>query len=271
MVDKESADIVAEVEDKESAESEGVADKKSDGAGGKKPAAEGWPVVNGDYIAGNPESPVAVTTLASHIEDIPAAAGAAIAGPCKTENLGVEKVVANIISNPNIRFLILTGAEVQGHITGQSIEALHKNGVDPEKRSIVGATGAIPFVENIPDEGIERFQQQVEIVNLIDVEDAAQIETKVKECIEKDPGAFEEEALLISINDDGDDEDEGEEVRPVSAETVLIEARMRNIQTQVKLVGAVQRTMSGNYAGKVQGIMIGLVVVLIFGCIAMFV
>ncbi len=77
----------------------------------KKPTADNWPVVSGDYIVGDPESPVAVTTLASHNEDIPAAAGAAIAGPCKTENLGIEKVVANIISNPNIRFLILCGAD----------------------------------------------------------------------------------------------------------------------------------------------------------------
>ena len=57
----------------------------------KKPTADNWPVVSGDYIVGDPESPVAVTTLASHNEDIPAAAGAAIAGPCKTENLGIEK------------------------------------------------------------------------------------------------------------------------------------------------------------------------------------
>ncbi|KZX11649.1 tetrahydromethanopterin S-methyltransferase subunit A [Methanobrevibacter filiformis] len=238
----------------------------------KKAPAEGWPIVNGDYIAGDPESPVAVTTLASHNEDIAAAAGAAISGPCKTENLGIEKVVANVISNPNIRFLILCGAEVQGHITGQSFEALHQNGVDPDKRSIVGATGAIPYVENIPDEGIERFQQQLEIVNLIDVEDAAAIESKVKECIEKDPGAFEEEALVISVDDDGgDDDDDGEEVRPVAAETALIEARMRNIQTQVKLIGAVQRTFSGTFGGKVQGIIIGLVFTLVIGVLFLFI
>ena len=148
----------------------------------KKPTADNWPVVSGDYIVGDPESPVAVTTLASHNEDIPAAAGAAIAGPCKTENLGIEKVVANIISNPNIRFLILCGAEVQGHITGQSIQALHENGCDPEKKKITGATGAIPFVENIPMEGVERFQQQVELVDMIDNEDGGAITAKVKEC-----------------------------------------------------------------------------------------
>jgi tetrahydromethanopterin S-methyltransferase subunit A len=136
-------------------------------------------------------------------------AGAAIAGPCKTENLGIEKMMANLISNPNIRFLILCGSEVQGHITGQSIEALHANGVDADKRKIVGATGAIPFIENMPDEAIERFQQQMEIVSMIDVEDAAAIQSQVKECIEKDPGAAEEETMVIEIEEEGEDVEEG--------------------------------------------------------------
>jgi len=230
----------------------------------KKSPAEGWPVVNGDYIVGDPESPVAATTLASHIEDVPVEAGAAIAGPCKTENLGIEKMIANLISNPNIRFLILCGSEVQGHITGQSIEALHQNGVDPDKRNIIGATGAIPYIENIPDEGIERFQKQLEIVNLIDVEDADAIKAKVKECIEKDPGAFEEEAMIIKV-EEGGEEEEGEEVKPVAPETALIEARMRNIQTQVKMIGSTNRMFAGMYSGKVQGIMIGLAFTLTLG------
>lgn len=170
----------------------------------KKEPAEGWPVINGDYVVGDPQSCVAGATLASHIEEVLVDAGAAIAGPCKTENLGIEKMVANLISNPNIRFLVLCGSEVQGHITGQSIEALHASGVDPEKRKIMGATGAIPFIENLPDEAIERFQQQMEIVSMIDVEDAAAIQSKVKDCIEKDPGAAESETMIIKL--DGDDE-----------------------------------------------------------------
>jgi tetrahydromethanopterin S-methyltransferase subunit A len=232
----------------------------------KKSPAENWPVVNGDYVVGDPESPVAATTLGSHNEDIPVAAGAAIAGPCKTENLGIEKMLANLISNPNLRFLILCGSEVQGHITGQSIEALHANGVD-EKRKIAGADGAIPFIENIPDEGIERFQQQMELISMIDVEDAGQIQAKVKECIEKDPGAFEEEAMVIKVEEAGAEEEEGEEIRPVAPETALIEARMRNIQTQVKSVGGLQRIFAGMYAGKVQGIMVGLAFTLVIGTI----
>ena len=247
----------------------------------KKAPADGWPVISGDYIVGDPESPVAVTTLASHIEA--ELSGAAIAGPCKTENLGIEKVVANIISNPNIRFLILAGAEVQGHITGQSFKALHENGADADKKKIIGATGAIPFVENVPLDGVERFQQQLEIVDLIDTEDVGAIQSKINECVEKDPGAFEEEAMVISVDDDGDpgafeeeamvisvdddgdDEEEGEAIKVVSAETALVEARIRDINTKIDMVGAVQRNMAGNYAGKVQGIMIGLAFTLIIG------
>ncbi len=237
----------------------------------KKSPAEGGPVINGAYVGGDPESPVAAATLASHIEQIPVDAGAAIAGPCKTENLGIEKMMANLISNPNIRFLVLCGSEVQGHITGQSIEALHANGVDPEKRKIVDATGAIPFIENIPDEGIERFQQQLEIVSIIDTEDAAAIQSKIKECIEKDPGAFEEEAMIVEVSEGEDEEEEGEEIKPVTPETALIEARMRNIQTQIKSVGALQRVFAGMYSGKVQGIMIGLAFTLIIGTILLLV
>ena len=233
----------------------------------KKSPAEGWPVINGDYVVGDPESPVAGTTLGSHIEQIAVDSGATICGPCKTENLGIEKMLANLISNPNIRFLILHGSEVQGHITGQSIEALHANGVDPEKRKIIDATGAIPFIENIPDEGIERFQQQMELISMIDTEDAAAIQSKVKECIDKDPGAFEEEAMVIEVEEGDDEEDEGEEIPPVAPETALIEARMRNIQTQVKSAGGLQRMSAGMYSGKVQGIMIGLVFILTIGTI----
>ena len=157
----------------------------------KKAPADGWPVISGDYIVGDPESPVAVTTLASHIE-------------CKTENLGIEKVVANIISNPNIRFLILAGAEVQGHITGQSFKALHENGADADKKKIIGATGAIPFVENVPLEGVERFQQQLEIVDLIDTEDVGAIQSKINECIEKDPGALEADPIVMEVDEENE-------------------------------------------------------------------
>lgn len=162
-----------------------------------KAPADGWPIITGDYIISDPESPVAVATLASHIEA--KLSGAAIAGPCKTENLGIEKVVANIVSNPNIRFLILAGAEVQGHITGESFKALYENGANLDIKKIVGAPGAIPFVEHLPIKSVERFQQQLELIDLIDTEDIGSIQSKINECVEKDSGAFEEKEVVISI------------------------------------------------------------------------
>src|SRR5512136_1017563 len=136
---------------------------------------ENWPPLRGEYSVGDPKNSIAVVTLASqlHIE------GAAIVGPCKTENLGVEKIVANIISNCNIRFLLICGAESKGHLPGNTILALHRNGIDDHGR-IVGSKGAIPFIQNLPQEAVKRFQQQVDLIDRIGLEDAAQIEHLIK-------------------------------------------------------------------------------------------
>jgi tetrahydromethanopterin S-methyltransferase subunit A len=135
-----------------------------------------WPPIRGDYRLDDPESRIAVVTLASNL----GAAGAAIFGPCKTENLGVEKVVANLISNSNLRFLLVCGEESKGHLPGDSILALHRNGIDSEGR-IVGSGGAIPFIENLSGEAIERFQRQVEVIDRIGLVDVGEIEAIVRE------------------------------------------------------------------------------------------
>ena len=108
------------------------------------------------------------------------AEGAALIGPCKTENLGVEKVVANTISNSNIRFLLLCGVESKGHLPGDALLALHKNGIDEQGR-ILGSHGAIPFIQNLPPEAISRFQDQVELIDRIGLEDEGQIELLIRE------------------------------------------------------------------------------------------
>jgi tetrahydromethanopterin S-methyltransferase subunit A len=130
-----------------------------------------WPPVRGEYQVGDASAGVAVVTLASSIFP----KGAAICGPCKTENLGVEKIVANVITNCNIRILILCGVESKGHLPGDTILALHKNGIDDRGR-IIGSRGAIPFIQNLPEGAIERFQKQVKLVDCIGQEDAEQIE-----------------------------------------------------------------------------------------------
>ena len=73
-----------------------------------------------------------------------------------------------------------------------------------KKKKIIGATGAIPFVENVPLEGVERFQQQLEIVDLIDTEDIGAIQSKINECVEKDPGAVEGEPIIMEVDEENE-------------------------------------------------------------------
>jgi len=123
-----------------------------------------WPIAPGDYEIGNPQNPVAIVFFGSKKVMIPPEFYA-IKGVCHTENIGIEKLIVNIISNPNIRYLLLCGGEILGHFTRDCIKALHKNGVD-EKGRIIGAKGKIPYLVNIPTSAIDRFRDQVELIDL---------------------------------------------------------------------------------------------------------
>ena len=235
----------------------------------KKSPAGGWPIIQGDYHTGDANSPVAVITMGSHLDETAiCAAGAALAGSCKTENLGIEKVVANIISNPNIRFVLLCGTEVKGHLTGQSWTAMHANGVEGGK--IVGSKGAIPFLENLTAEHIKRFQEQVELVNLMETEDLGQISAKIAELTARDPGAFGADPIVVQISDDegGSEEAVAGEEEPLTGEMALITSRIKAIQMMVTDIGYRNRFASGVYGGKIEGVMIGLIISLIvFGAL----
>ena len=226
----------------------------------KKSPASGWPIVQGDFHSGDPNSPVAVATMGSHLDEKGICdAGAAICGSCKTENLGLEKVIANIISNPNIRFLLLCGTEVKGHLSGQTLEALHANGVD--KGKVVGSQGAIPFIENLDDAAIKRFQEQVEAINIMETEDLGQIKAKINELKGRDPGAFAGDAMIVEVKEAGGPAEEATgEARPLSGELALITARMKIIEGMVTDIGYRDKFAAGVYSGKVEGIMIGLIV-----------
>jgi tetrahydromethanopterin S-methyltransferase subunit A len=227
----------------------------------KKSPASGWPIVQGDFHSGDAQSPVAVVTMGSHLDEQGICdAGASIAGSCKTENLGLEKIIANIISNPNIRFVLCCGTEVKGHLAGQSFIALHEGGVSGGK--IVGAQGAIPFIENLSDDAIKRFQDQVELVNIMESEDMGAIKAKITELKAKDPGAFPADPLIIEVKEAGGAgaEEVGGEVQPLSGELALIHARMKIIERMVTDIGYRDKFAAGVYSGKVEGVMIGLIV-----------
>jgi tetrahydromethanopterin S-methyltransferase subunit A len=229
----------------------------------KKSPASGWPIIQGDYHTGDANSPVAVITMGSHLDETAiCAAGAALAGSCKTENLGIEKIVANVISNPNIRFVLLCGTEVKGHLSGQSIEAMHKNGVDGGK--IVGSGGAIPFLENLTDEHIKRFQEQVEIVNIMESEDIGQISAKIAELTARDPGAFGADPIVIQISDDAGGSAGGATVASANPQFLEIEKRLDAVEKKIEFTDAEIAMRVGRKIGRDIGILYGLVA----GCIA---
>ncbi|MCS3923759.1 tetrahydromethanopterin S-methyltransferase subunit A [Methanosalsum natronophilum] len=224
----------------------------------KREPAPDWPILKGEYDVGNVENCVAVITLGSHLPAQPLLdAGASITGPCKTENLGLEKVVAHINSNPNIRYLLITGSEVKGHITGDAFLKIHQNGV--KENRIVGAIGAIPYVENLTPEAIERFQQQVECVELIGTEDISEISAKIKELADKDPGAFDADPMVIKVGEDGGDEDAATGIKPMASEVAVIQSRIKDIDRDMIQAGIMNKYHSGIHAGKIEGIMIGLI------------
>ena len=225
----------------------------------KKSPASGWPIAKGDFHSGDASSAVAVVTMGSHLDEQGICdGGAALCGSCKTENLGLEKVIANIISNPNIRFVLLCGTEVKGHLSGQTLVALHKGGVKDGR--VVGAEGAIPFIENLNDAAIKRFQEQVEFVNIMESEDAGAIKAKIGELAARDPGAFAADPMIVEVKEAAGGEEATGEVQPLSGEVALIHARMKIIERMVTDIGYRDKFAAGVYGGKIEGLMIGLLV-----------
>jgi tetrahydromethanopterin S-methyltransferase subunit A len=86
-----------------------------------------WPPYPGEYVVGNPAGSVAICTLSNRElpQKLIAATGPdlAIAGRCDTENIGIEKVVLNLLANSRIRWLLLCGVEASGHRAADGFSA----------------------------------------------------------------------------------------------------------------------------------------------------
>jgi tetrahydromethanopterin S-methyltransferase subunit A len=152
-----------------------------------------WPILEGRYKVGNPDSPIAICTMSTVDMEFPME-NIAIAGKCVTENMGIEKIVKNTISNPNIRYMIICGKVPMGHFVDNALISLIDNGADHEGR-IIGAKGGIPVVKNLTREEIERFRKQIIPINMADITDVPRVMEKVEELLGKNPGPFEGGAL----------------------------------------------------------------------------
>ncbi|NOQ55190.1 MAG: hypothetical protein GQ477_00105 [Nanohaloarchaea archaeon] len=178
----------------------------------------------GTYSQGNPLSPVSVVIPMPDKKAIQCAieAGAAMAGSVVTANIGVEKIILNVISNPNIRYIVLFGKDSSGHFSGDAIYNLHKNGVD-ENRKVIGSKGLTPYLKNISIDAIDRFREQIiTVIDVMGMDDISVLENVIHFTIQEpenavkmdisrdgdiesftlfDPGRFDKEPIRVSITD----------------------------------------------------------------------
>lgn len=165
-----------------------------------------WPVVAGEYFVLDREGSIAVSTLASN--DLPEKLaqlrprGLAIVGRTETENIGIDKVIKNIVTNPCIHTLIVAGQEPKGHMSGQALLALAENGVD-ERQRIIGAKGKRPYLRNVTPQEVEHFRQQVRVVDLIGCDDAERIAAEVEARAQASPcgcqGVLRQDVVMHSV------------------------------------------------------------------------
>jgi tetrahydromethanopterin S-methyltransferase subunit A len=167
-----------------------------------------YPTEAGCFLRGNDYSPVAVVvllnapygTLPPEVQSIPPEieklvrvaieTGAALSGTLQTENIGIEKIVCNVVGNPNIRYLILCGKEVSGHNSGTALKALIKEGIN-DKRTIVGSQAVTPYLFNTPLEAIKRFRGQTTLVDLTEEMNPEIIAKAVWSCYQENPTPFQ--------------------------------------------------------------------------------
>jgi len=167
--------------------------------------APDYPPEEGCYLRGNDYSPVAVVVILrwmreetppeiEHLVRVAIETGAALAGTLQTENIGLEKVICNVVANPNIRYLIVFGPESPGHLVGDAIVALARNGVDEHKK-IIGAQAPTPYLFNIPLESIERFRKQISVIDLINEGETELLRQAVWSCYQEQPTPFRQYML----------------------------------------------------------------------------
>jgi tetrahydromethanopterin S-methyltransferase subunit A len=215
---------------------------------------ESYPPEPGRYVRGNDYSPVAVIIILNREEDkIPpeieqlvrtgVESGAALAGTVQTPNIGIEKIICNVVSNPNIRYAVLSGPESEGHRTGDALKALFKNGVD-SKRRIIGTDAKHPLLYNLPMEFIIRFLEQVSLIDLQFKGTPELIRKVVWSCYQEepvefmdytlnDPGAFDGEPLSGQITQKlmrpwAEPDDEGESAAVQKMQEIMEKLKKRN-------------------------------------------
>lgn len=134
------------------------------------------------------QSPISIATLgddqlAEKIAELKPE-GISIVGKIETENIGVEKIIQNVIATPSIRYLILCGKDSEGHYSGDTLRALVENGVDANMK-VIDCKGRKPVLSNVSKEEINIFRDQIEVVDMIGCENVDEILAKSEQLLKK--------------------------------------------------------------------------------------
>ena len=159
---------------------------------------EGWPPFPGEYRILKFVAPVAVCTLHTRqlVDELAALRpeGLSIVGSLQTENLGIERIIENVVSNAHIRVLLLCGEDTAGrvgHMPGQSLVALVNGGTDHHGR-IVGSAGKRPELRNVEATIVKHFRRQIRVVDCRGLTEASTIAERVAEAAASAPGPIED-------------------------------------------------------------------------------
>lgn len=155
------------------------------------PGSIPWPPLPGEYRVLDPGGSVAICTLGDTdlydaLSESPPEA-AAIVGMLATENLGIERLVRNVLACPSIRSLVLCGEDSRGHRAGACLAAMAERGVDGEMR-IPGAPGIRPRLVNLMPEHVDAFRKQVRIISRIGERDPDAVTALVGNTLVGGPG-----------------------------------------------------------------------------------
>ena len=96
--------------------------------------------------------------------------------------------LSNSIS-PNIRYMVIGGPESEGHLTGEALKSLILYGVDKKLR-IMETSAPHPFLYNLPLELIERFREQLSLIDLQFEGNPDVIRKAVWSCYQEEPVDF---------------------------------------------------------------------------------
>src|SRR5919106_6748452 len=104
-----------------------------------------------------------------------------LVGRLLSENRGIDNILKTIYIYPQLKYLILCGKDVKGHLPGQALISLHNFGTRNDGH-IIGARGNNPTLRSTKEE-ILYFRNNIEIIDLIGSRDIYQLKLLIDKLI----------------------------------------------------------------------------------------